>query len=194
MIRKILSISLLYMISAVSVINAQDSAIGADIREDENGIRNVYITKDSKVTSITKFKNPHHIYSAEFSPSQKWLLITHMDYKPLKLAVYDLSTYNLVKRTEPGHGWHFSWTTADTIIHYWGCGSSCVQYTLYDHHLNVMFTKGTTGITISPARDKMITFPSTAADDEGIIVYYFKNPNKEHKISIAHLSSVARII
>jgi hypothetical protein len=194
MLKRKFFISLLILATAASASYAQDSVVRAEIRENESGLHNVYIVDGSTIINITNFKNPHHIYSAKISPSQKWLLVTHMDYKPLKLAVYDLSSFKLVKRIEPGHGGHFYWTAVDTILHYWGCGSACILYMLYDNNLNTILAQGTTGITISPGRDKMITFPSTAADDEGIILYYFDNFNKKHSISIDNLTSVARII
>jgi len=193
-LKKAFCILIFLLITAASMIYAENSIIRAEVYENEYGLRNVYIITDNKIINITKFKNPHHIYRVEISTSQKWLLVVHMDYKPLKLSVYNLSTFKLLGQIEPGHGGHFYWTASDSLLHYWGCGTNCAIYRLYDHNLNTLLTNGTTGISLSPLRDKMITFPSTAASDENIVVHYFNNLHTKHKLSIPGLMAVSRIV
>jgi hypothetical protein len=69
----------------------------ADIREDASGIRNVFI----RDVNYTNFPNPHHIYTAEISPTGKYLLVWHKDYPPLKVSIYDVESRELVSRFEP---------------------------------------------------------------------------------------------
>ncbi len=119
-LKKACYVLIFLLITPAAWIYAEDSALRAEVYENEYGLCNVYLIAGNRIINITKFKNPHHIYRVEISPSQKWLLVVHMDYKPLKLSVYNLSTFKLLGQIEPGHGGHFYWTASDSLLHYWG--------------------------------------------------------------------------
>ncbi|MEX0716797.1 MAG: hypothetical protein WD066_09425 [Planctomycetaceae bacterium] len=78
-----------------------------------------------------RFPNPHHIYAAELSPSEKYVFVWHMDFSPRRLKVYDTSTRDIVADFVPGVAGEFEWSADDRIIHLFGAGTghfSC----LYD--------------------------------------------------------------
>jgi hypothetical protein len=105
------------------------SLFGSDLSlRGARGVTNVWLGD----AQLTHFKNPHHIYDMSISPSRKYALVSHMDFRPTKIMTIDLATRKVLADFAPGFAGENSWTAEDQIAIVAGCGAGCSMAAIFD--------------------------------------------------------------
>lgn len=127
------------------------------------GIRNVYLQTTNGWKNLTKFKNPHNIYDSAISPDGQWAYVFHMDFKPVRLAIYNLAKQEKVAEISPGVGGNLSWSKSNRIIMEYGAGVGVNLVTIYDLNAKIIYqTYGNSQISevcliaVSPSKDFIV--------------------------------------
>jgi len=84
---------------------------------------NVHVQRDGFWQNLTQFDRPQNIFDAAASRDGKWVYVSHHEYPPRKLSIYDAETMKLVARFKPGVGGQFAWTPNNRIVLYFGFGT-----------------------------------------------------------------------
>jgi hypothetical protein len=145
-----------------------------EIRETATGVRNVFYRDQN----VTQFTNPHHIYSAEVSPSGNYLLVWHMDYTPRKVSVYELPSLERVAHFEPGAGGQLQWGDYDLLYHAFGAGTNAAPFYVYNVAGETLWGGCPTGRRLDASGRYVIIFPSLSAaigPEEAIEVLDIRN-------------------
>ena len=120
---------------------------------------------------VTRFKNPQHIYDYAASPDERYLLIWHMDFSPRKVSVYDLEGGRPIGRFQPGHGGDLCWNSRNQIVHFFGCGSGCLGFSIYHREGRLLFQLYGGGMDLSPSGRYLTTFPVSFVPPRQISIY-----------------------
>ncbi|APR84738.1 Hypothetical protein A7982_10087 [Minicystis rosea] len=131
-----------------------------------------YVEKDGGKHVLETFKEPHSVRQASVSSNGRWAYVWHQGAKPpLQLSIYDLATWSRTASFTPGFGGDMYFTPGASILHWWGCGSDCAEFVLYDTHGKKRLSGGTSIVSLSPTSRFMITGPSLFAGGESIVLY-----------------------
>lgn len=142
------------------------------LTEDGPSIRNVYHLSRGAWASVTRFRNPHHIFEYGTSSDGRYLLVWHMDFSPRRVSVYDLRRGGRrISRFEPGAGGSFCWNSQHNIVHVSGCGSGCRICKVYRRDGKVLFELGGLGMDVSPSGRYLAHFSSSSLGDQEIAIY-----------------------
>ncbi len=139
----------------------------------EGGRRDVWIELDGAWTNLTRFAGRHHVYDYGLSPNGKWVFVWHMKAPPRVVSVYDASSLQLVASFSPGFGGMMLWTSGNTLYHWWGAGTDCRCYALYDPLGRRILTGTTNYVEVSPSRRFLATFPTVGVSTESIRIFDF---------------------
>jgi hypothetical protein len=166
-----LRLLLTFLICSYTHFGAELSLRGA------RGVTNVWLGK----TQLTRFKNPHHIYDISISPSRKYALVSHMDFRPTKIMTIDISTRKVLADFAPGLGGEIDWTAEDRVMIRAGCGASCMVAAIFDtagkktfdmeylEHANVRFGEAC-HIEMHPSRRALLFMPIEAYAPGSIVL------------------------
>jgi hypothetical protein len=129
-----------------------------------SGTENVILIDNAgKRHALTHFKQPTEIWACELSPDERYALVWHMSYPPLRISIYRTDTRKRVSQFVPGYGGGLSWTKDNTILHSWGCGTECNEMAVYDVHGKTIAEVGFSGFDESPDQQFFVTYSSVCS-------------------------------
>ena len=137
-----------------------------EIRQTASDVRNVFVDG----TNITNFPNPHHIYTAEVSPSGRYLLVWHMDFSPRKVSVFDLDSGERVSQFVPGAGGEVRWAAHDLIYHCFGAGTNTAFPGIYSVTGEMCWGASTSGAALDASGLYVLVLPSLPNAGEHILI------------------------
>ncbi|MFT3765084.1 MAG: hypothetical protein QM820_06155 [Minicystis sp.] len=121
---------------------------------------------------LERWGEPHAVRQAEVSSDGRFAYVWHHGAKPpLELSIYDLTTRSRTATFKPGAGGTMFFTPDNTIFHWWGCGTNCAVFALYDVNGHKVIDGGTSQVEISPTRRFLLTGPSLFAASESVALY-----------------------
>jgi hypothetical protein len=94
--------------------------------------RNVLVERDGEWVNLTRFSRPQVIFEFAASADGRWAYVWHHERPPRVLSIYDVQSMELVCSFSPGAGGSLLWTPANTILHWWGGGTDCRIYAIYN--------------------------------------------------------------
>jgi hypothetical protein len=139
---------------------------GPEVRITSGQIKDVYV--DDK--NITKFNRAQHIYEAKVSPSNRYLLVWHMDYAPRKVSVYDLQDGTTVSTFEPGAGGSIGWAAHDLIYHQYGAGTNTALWGVYAIDGHKQWSGFASGASLDDSGRFVLVYPTLSVTKEEILV------------------------
>lgn len=145
--------------------------VSAEVRQTGPAINNVFVGGKN----ITRFTNPHHIYTAAVSPSKQYLLVWHMDVTPRQLSIYDLRTSERVGHWEPGAGGQIQWADYDLIHHSYGAGTNTSIFNIYDVNGETVWSGNVSGSAMCESGKYVFILPSLPPDDTPVLITDIRN-------------------
>ncbi|MGH7438033.1 MAG: hypothetical protein ACRENE_20315 [Polyangiaceae bacterium] len=125
-------------------------------------VTEVHLVVGKTDTTIETFPTPQQVMGSGVSVSGHWAFVWHVAHPPQALAIYDLTNNQRVASFDPGFPGDLRWTHGDTLLHTWGCGTSCQVFRIYDTKGTVIL-EGSGGMhSESPSMRFMITGPATS--------------------------------
>ena len=144
-----------------------------DIRTTDRGIRDVFVNDKN----VTRFERPQHIYTAQVSPTNRYLLVWHLDYTPRKASIYDLKRSVKVSTFVPGAGGDLQWTAGDLIYHEFGAGTNTAIFYVYGTDGNVLWHGNFSGAELCESGRYVFIYPTLPLAKEEIMVADVRNGN-----------------
>jgi hypothetical protein len=131
-------------------------------------VTEVHLVEGKNDTTLETFGAPQQILGSGISQDGQWAFVWHFAHPPQVVSLYDLGSHQRTVTFEPGFPGDLRWTHGGTLLHTWGCGTSCQMARLYDTKGTVLFA-GSAGLhSESPSMRFMITGPATPAANEDI--------------------------
>lgn len=135
---------------------------GAEVEvEWDDKIPTVKVVEEDELLFEHAFPNPHHIYDAEISMNEHYLMIRHKDFSPIQLKVFRLTDGKKIADFVPGVGGKVQWTYGDKILHAWGSGTNNQMVRVYDITGAVLEEDGWSAAQLTD-RGYYIIYPSMA--------------------------------
>ena len=158
----------------VFTLVAPASAVGANLRfvKRDWGTGEVHLVDGNREELLERYPEPISVHAAEVSLDGHWAFVWHYKARPpLELAIYDLRAMKRTAQFAPGFGGEMHFTPRGHIAHFWGCGTNCAEFMLYDVTGKKLLGAWSSGIELSPSRRFAVSGPSLFASDEAVVVY-----------------------
>jgi hypothetical protein len=131
-------------------------------------VTEVHVVEGKDDATLETFGAPQRILGSGVSQDGHWAFVWHFAHPPQVVSIYDLGTHQRAVTFEPGFGGDLRWTHGGTLLHTWGCGTSCQMLRVYDTKGTVIF-EGSAGLhSESPSMRFMLTGPADPAANEDI--------------------------
>lgn len=132
--------------------------------------RNVLVERDGESVNLTRFSRPQVIFEFAASADGRWAYVWHHERPPRVLSIYDLQSMELVCSFSPGAGGSLLWTPANTILHWWGGGTDCRIYAIYNVRGKTLCGGIAGAVEVSPDQNYLATFPTGPYADEPLVI------------------------
>jgi len=142
-----------------------------DTRLSPEKIRNVFIAG----RNVTQFVKPRHIYAAEVSPDDRYLMVWHMQTPPRSVSIYDLRSKRAVSTFSPGFGGSLSWAAGNLLYHQWGAGTNTAIFAVYSVDGKKQWGGSSSGATLCESGRYVFSFPTTGVAIEEIKALDIRN-------------------
>ena len=131
---------------------------------------------------MTAFDRPQHIYAADVSPNDRYLLVWHMEYPPRKVSIYDIKTSQRVGHFEPGYGGRLRWAAHDLLYHHWAAGTNTAIWAVYSLDGSKQWGGFTSGAALDSSGRYVFVFPTLSVAKKEILVTDVRNGNVLGKV------------